>query len=76
MLPPTNKWMNFKNCFVVYLQAFCETYPLIVVKAINSNSESIANHCSKNLGGGQDKPAGIGCPPPIMGGGGKINQLV
>ena len=62
MLPPTSKWMNFKNCFVVYLQAFCETYPLIVVKAINSNSESIANHRSKNLGGGQDKPAGIGCP--------------
>ena len=71
MLPPTSKWMNFKNCFVVYLQAFCETYPLIVVKAINSNSESIANHCSKNLGGGgggggQDKPAGIGCPPPVI----------
>ena len=19
-----------------------------------------------NLGGGQDKPAGIGCPPPVM----------
>ena len=71
MLPPTSKWMNFKSCFVVYLQAFCETYPLIVVKAINSNSESIANHYSKNLGvggggGGQDKRAGIGCPPPVI----------
>ena len=76
MLPPTSKWMNFKNCFVVYLQAFCETYPLIVVKAINSNSESIANHCSKNLGGGQDKPAGIGCPPgvKISRVGGKISR--
>ena len=42
------------------------TYPLIVLKAINSNSESIANHCSKNPSGGQDKPAGIGCPPPII----------
>ena len=24
------------------------------------------NHCSKNPSGGQDKPAGIGCPPPII----------
>ena len=109
MLPPTAKWMNFKKWVFVSKQAvsvFCETYPLIIVRAINSNSESIANGyvaphlymdefqeigfcilagsicilCNifvysclsrihsqsllKTLGGGQDKPAGIGCPPP------------
>ena len=31
--------------FQEIVSVFCETYPLIVVKAINSNSESIANHC-------------------------------
>ena len=35
------------------VSVFCETYPLIVVKAINSNSESIANHCSKIWAGGK-----------------------
>ena len=43
--PPTSKWMNFKKWFIVNWQAvsvFCETYPLIVVTAISSNSESIA----------------------------------
>ena len=60
---------EFQERVYVYLQAvsvFCETYPFIVVKAINSYSESIANHCSKILVGVQDKPAGIGCPPPII----------
>ena len=48
MLPPTSKWMNFKKwVFVSKQTVFCETYPLIVVKAINSNLESIAIHCSK-----------------------------
>ena len=53
-------------CILAGSISFCGTHPFIVVKAINSNSESIANHCSKILGGGQDKPAGIGCPPPII----------
>ena len=67
MLPPTCIWVNFKKWVFVYQQAvsvFCEIYPLIVVTAINSHSESIANHYSKNPSGGQDKPAGIGCPHP------------
>ena len=64
------KCMNFKKLVFVSKQAvsvFYETYLLIVVKAFNSNSESIANHCSKIwVGGGQEKPAGIGCPPPVI----------
>ena len=76
MLPPTCIWMNFKKSVFVYQQAvslFCETYPFIVVKAIKSNNVILESHyiiCKqsllKNLGGGQDKPAGIGCPPPII----------
>ena len=69
MLPPTCIWMNFKKLFFVYQQAvsvFCETYPFIVVKAINSNNEIHSQSLLKNLGGGQDKAAGIGCPPPII----------
>ena len=53
-------------CILAAVSVFCETYPLIVVTAISSNSESIANHCSKIQVGGQDKPAGIGCPPPVI----------
>ena len=76
MLAPTCIWMNFKKWVFVYYQTvsvFCGTYPFIVVKAIDSNSESIANHCSKiwvgvggGGGGGQDKPAGVGCPRPVI----------
>ena len=69
MLPPTCIWMNFKKWGFVYLQTvsvFCGTYPFIVVKAINSNNYIHSQSLLKNLGGGQDKPAGIGCPPPII----------
>ena len=38
----------------------------ISINSFKSNSESIANHCSKNPSGGRDKQAGIGCPPPII----------
>ena len=51
----------------VYYQAvsvFCGTYLFILVKAINSNNYIHSQSLLKNLGGGQDKPAGIGCPPP------------
>ena len=59
--------MNFKKCFFCKqaVSFFCETYPLIVVKAINSNSESIANHCSKIRVGGKINQLG-GCPPPVI----------
>ena len=69
MLPPTCIWMNFKKLVFVYQQAvsvFCETYSFIVVKAINSNNYIHSQSLLKNLGGGQDKPAGIGCPPPVI----------
>ena len=55
--------------FFIYQQAvslFCGTYPLRVVKAINSNNLIHSQSLLKNLGGGQDKPAGIGCPPPVI----------
>ena len=38
----------------------------IVVKAINSNNYIHSQSLVINLGGGQDKPAGIGCPPPVI----------
>ena len=60
---------EFQEIGFVYLQAvsvFCGTYPFIVVKAINSNNYIHSQSLLKNLGGGQDKPAGIGCPPPII----------
>ena len=47
-------------CILAGRICFCEPYLFIVVKSIDSNSESIANHCSKNRGGGQDNPARIG----------------
>ena len=72
MLPPTCIWMSFKKLVFVYQQAvsvFCGTYPFIVVKELTAITKSIANHCSKiwvEGGGGQDKPAGICCPPPVI----------
>ena len=69
MLPPTCIWMNFKKLVFVYQQAvsvFCGTYPFIVVKAIKSNNLIHSQSLLKNLGGGQDKPAGIGCTPPVI----------
>ena len=69
MLPPTCIRMNFKKLVFVYQQAvsvFYETYLLIVVKAIKSNNLIQSQSLLKNLGGGQDKPAGICCPPPVI----------
>ena len=62
---------------------------LQLLKQLTAITISIANHCSKS-GWGQDKPAGIGCPPTLhleviilsvnshrskILGGGKVNQL-
>ena len=41
----------------------------ISINSCNSNKQQFRIHCQsllKNPGGGQDKPAGIGCPPPII----------
>ena len=41
----------------------------ISINSCKSYKQQFRIHCQsllKNLGGGQDKPAGIGCPPPII----------
>ena len=58
---------EFQEMGFEYSQAvsvFYETYLFIVVKASNSNNKIHSQSLVKNLGGGLDKPAGIGCPHP------------
>ena len=41
----------------------------ISINSCKSNKQQFRIHSQsllKNLGGGQDKPAGIGCPPPVI----------
>ena len=41
----------------------------ISINSCNSNLQQFRVHSQsllKNPGGGQDKPSGIGCPPPII----------
>ena len=41
----------------------------IPINSCNTDKQQFRIHSQsllKNLGGGQDRPAGIGCPPPVI----------